>query len=82
MLSNGFSDLFSNFIGFLLGMISSFFLNARITFSKESIERYCDCALNSILDEGKELKIITVGSKGLDQIKREYGNFVIKKFSF
>ena len=35
-----------------------------------------------ILSEGKELKIITVGSKGLDQIKREYGNYVIKKFSF
>jgi len=35
-----------------------------------------------ILNEGKELKIITVGSKGLDQIKREYGKFVIKKFNF
>ena len=35
-----------------------------------------------ILKEGKELKIITVGSKGLDQIKREYGKHVIKKFSF
>jgi F-type H+-transporting ATPase subunit gamma len=35
-----------------------------------------------ILDEGKELKVITVGSKGLDQIKREYGKYVIKKFSF
>ena len=35
-----------------------------------------------ILDEGKELKIITVGSKGHDQIKREYGKYVIKKFSF
>ena len=35
-----------------------------------------------ILGEGKELKIITAGSKGLDQIKREYGNYVIKKFSF
>ena len=35
-----------------------------------------------ILSEGKELKIITVGSKGLDQIKRGYGNYVIKKFSF
>jgi F-type H+-transporting ATPase subunit gamma len=35
-----------------------------------------------ILSEGKELKIITVGSKGLDQIKREYGKYVIKKFSF
>jgi F-type H+-transporting ATPase subunit gamma len=35
-----------------------------------------------ILAEGKNLKIITVGSKGLDQIKREYGKYVIKKFSF
>ena len=35
-----------------------------------------------ILKEGKELKIITVGSKGLDQIKREYGKYVIKKLSF
>tara|TARA_B100001063_G_scaffold233718_1_gene250284 strand:- start:138 stop:1019 length:882 start_codon:yes stop_codon:yes gene_type:complete len=35
-----------------------------------------------ILKEGKKLKIITVGSKGLDQIKREFGQFVIKKFSF
>ncbi|MDA8618353.1 F0F1 ATP synthase subunit gamma [Candidatus Pelagibacter bacterium] len=35
-----------------------------------------------ILKDGKDLKIITVGSKGLDQIKREYGKHVIKKFSF
>ena len=35
-----------------------------------------------ILSEGKELKIITVGTKGLDQIKREYGKYVTKKFSF
>ena len=35
-----------------------------------------------ILGEGKTLKIITVGSKGLDQIRREYGKYVIKKFSF
>ncbi len=35
-----------------------------------------------ILNEGKDLKIITVGIKGLDQIKREYGKYVIKKFSF
>jgi len=35
-----------------------------------------------ILSEGKELKIITVGSKGLDQIRREYGKYIIKKFSF
>ena len=35
-----------------------------------------------ILKEGKDLKIITVGSKGLDQIKREFGKYVVKKFSF
>jgi F-type H+-transporting ATPase subunit gamma len=35
-----------------------------------------------ILNDGKELKIITVGVKGLDQIRREYGRYVIKKFSF
>ncbi len=35
-----------------------------------------------ILSEEKKLKIITVGSKGLDQIKREYGKYIIKKFSF
>ena len=45
----------------------------------------CKLAKNNfkkILDEGKVLKIITVGTKGLDQIKREYGKYVIKKFSF
>ena len=35
-----------------------------------------------IINEGKELKIITVGSKGSDQIQREYGKYVLKKFSF
>ena len=35
-----------------------------------------------ILKEGKKLKIITVGTKGLDQIKRDYGQFIINKFSF
>ena len=45
----------------------------------------CRLAKNNfkkLLKEGKELKIITVGSKGLDQIKREYGNYIIKKISF
>ena len=45
----------------------------------------CKLAKNNfkkILSEGKDLKIITVGSKGLDQIKREYSKYVIKKFSF
>ena len=35
-----------------------------------------------ILKEGKELKIISVGSKGYDQIRREYGKYVIKRISF
>ena len=35
-----------------------------------------------LLSERKEIKVITVGSKGLDQIKREYGKYIIKKFSF
>ena len=35
-----------------------------------------------IIAEGKKLKIITVGTKGLDQIRREYGKYIIKKFSF
>ena len=35
-----------------------------------------------ILKEGKELKIITVGSKGHDQIKSEYGDYIIYKKSF
>ncbi len=32
--------------------------------------------------EGKELKIITVGSKGYDQLKRVYGNKIIENISF
>jgi len=35
-----------------------------------------------ILKEGKELKIITVGSKGHDQLKREYSKYIIEKLSF
>mgnify|MGYP003387350841 CR=1 FL=1 len=35
-----------------------------------------------ILKEGKELKIITVGSKGHDQLKREYSKYIISKLSF
>jgi len=35
-----------------------------------------------ILKEGKELKIITVGSKGLDQLKRKYEKYIIQKISF
>ena len=39
-------------------------------------------SFKKILGEGKNLKIITVGTKGLDQIKREYDKHIIKKFSF
>jgi len=35
-----------------------------------------------ILKEGKKLKIFTVGSKGHDQIKRVYGNYIIEKTNF
>ena len=35
-----------------------------------------------IIDEGKTLKIITVGSKGYDQLKRVYKNNIVEKISF
>ncbi len=35
-----------------------------------------------ILDDGKTLKIITVGSKGFDQLKRVYGDNIIERISF
>ena len=39
-------------------------------------------SFKKILNDKKNLKIITVGSKGFDQIKREYGKYVVKKYSF
>ena len=45
----------------------------------------CRLAKNNFkkfLSEGKEIKIITVGTKGLDQIKREYEKYIINKISF
>ena len=45
----------------------------------------CKLAKNNfkkLLSQGKKIKIIAVGSKGLDQKKREYGKYIIKKFSF
>ncbi len=35
-----------------------------------------------LVEEGKELKIITVGSKGNDQLKRVYGDKIIENISF
>ena len=37
---------------------------------------------SKVLSEGKELKIITVGSKGNDQLKRMYGDKIIENISF
>jgi F-type H+-transporting ATPase subunit gamma len=37
---------------------------------------------NKLAEEGKELKIITVGSKGNDQLKRVYGKQIVEKISF
>ena len=45
----------------------------------------CKLAKNyfeKILNDQKNLKIITVGSKGLDQLKRKYGKYIVKKISF
>ena len=35
-----------------------------------------------ILKDNKTLKIITVGTKGLDQLKRDYGKYIVKKINF
>ena len=37
---------------------------------------------NEVLESGKELKVITIGSKGHDQIKRVFGKYIIDKISF
>ena len=36
----------------------------------------------NILSEGKELKIITVGSKGYDQLKRNFKDNIVERISF
>ena len=36
----------------------------------------------NILKEGKTLKIFTVGSKGYDQLKRSYGQYIIEKINY
>jgi len=37
---------------------------------------------SKVLKDGKTLKIITIGSKGHDQLKREYGKYIVQKLSF
>ena len=47
-----------------------------------SICRKARSFFNEQLKLGKELKIITVGSKGNDQLKRVFGKYIIEKISF
>ena len=37
---------------------------------------------NEIIKKSKNLKIIAVGTKGFDQLKRNYGRYIIKKVNF
>jgi len=47
-----------------------------------SIIKKAKAYFEKILNEGKALKIITVGSKGYDQLKRHYKDIIIEKISF
>ena len=47
-----------------------------------NIIRKAKTYFQKILNEGKNLKIITVGSKGYDQLKRAYNENIIEKISF
>ena len=38
--------------------------------------------IRKLLSEKKQVKIITVGSKGHDQIKNEFGDYIIENLSF
>jgi len=51
------------------GFNSNIIKKAKVYFSK-------------ITNEGKNFKIITVGSKGYDQLKRQYNDKIVKKISF
>ena len=47
-----------------------------------NINKKAKLYFQKILDEGKTLKIITVGTKGYDQLKRLYGDKIIERISF
>ena len=49
---------------------------------KTNIVKQSKNYFNKILKDSKNLKIITVGTKGLDQLKRDYGKYIIKKINF
>ena len=38
--------------------------------------------IKNLLKDNREVKIITVGSKSFDQMKRNYGNYIIEKLTF
>ena len=38
--------------------------------------------MKKIISENKTLKIITVGSKGYDQLKRQYKSYIVENISF
>ena len=44
-----------------------------------NIIRKAKAYFHRILKEGKTLKIITVGSKGHDQLKRIYGSYIVER---
>ncbi|MBA1337847.1 MAG: F-type H+-transporting ATPase subunit gamma [Pelagibacterales bacterium] len=47
-----------------------------------NICRKAKAYFEKILKDGKTLKIFTVGSKGDDQLKRVYGNYIVEKINF
>jgi len=47
-----------------------------------NIIRKAKSYFSKVISEGKELKIITIGSKGNDQLKRVYGDKIIENISF
>lgn len=47
-----------------------------------SIARKAKSFINEKLKLGKEISIITVGSKGHDQLKRVFGKYIVDKISF
>lgn len=45
-----------------------------------SIVRAAREHINGLINEGKDVSLITIGRKGLDQLKRQYGDRIVKSF--
>lgn len=45
-----------------------------------NVVRLARRTINKLLSEGKEVKIVCIGRKGRDVLKREYGELIIKEF--